>query len=49
MDRLLHLTHSWININSPRGLDWYLFLLLFIVNPIGFIGALQADRWSPAE
>src|SRR5690349_4243439 len=44
-----HSVQAWTSINSPRGLNWYLFLLFFMVNPMGFIPALQAESRSPAE
>ena len=40
--------HSWTNINSPPDSSRYLFLLFFMVNPMGFIFPLHADRRSPA-
>jgi hypothetical protein len=48
MDKMLHSVHSWININSPLDSSRYLFLLFFMVNPMGFICPLQADSLSPA-
>src|SRR5688572_13077865 len=49
IDRDPHSIHSWMSISSPPDSSRYLFLPFFMVNPIGFICPLHADRRSPAE